>query len=492
MASLPFDGQTDWGDILNNYLNVLSAEANSTQVSLQNHAGNSPTDPHGDRAYAQSLVAPFTVGLNTPNGLVKLNGSGTIPPALINTSSGIGGIYNCVVDAVTMFGATPNNGVDQSASLQAAMNFVSAAGGGIVYIGPGTFSVSSSIYIGSNTWVMMSQGTVIQRIPGSPNAPYVFTSIQLTTSGTPANNIMITGGTVNAVGSFNISSACTLIELFQGSGHTISDVSFYAPFGNSHAIEVNGTSSVQITNCLFNGVPGNASAPSNSCILVNASNSSTSPSGLNSSLYNGQQCSSILITNSNVQQVPGGSTYAAFGCLAGSDISSSSSIQPTGITITDCAFIAPATNGPIYTNNANWKQSLFSSNQWGNGKGTSSSLASTNSVAYDTWIQCSLTGSFSNGSYPLQYKISQDGTLWLFGNLNIPGSNYNNTTITTLPYHPSANLYSALAYYPPGDSAVSVRIDTSGRVTLQNAATGGISIFINSTFPVDYSGNGTI
>jgi hypothetical protein len=458
---------------------------------LQNHSSNIPADPHGDRAYAQTLVSPFTTGLNAPNGLVKLNGSGTIPPALITASSGIGGIYTNVVDAVSMFGIVSGTNTDQSSGLQAAMNYVSNLGGGIVYIGPGTFSVASPIYIGQNTWVLMSEGTTIQRIPGSPNAPYIFTNVQLVSTSTPANSITITGGNLNAVSSFNISTACTLIELFQGSYHTIDNVTFYAPFGNSHAIEVNGVSGAEISNCVFNGVSSNSSAPSNSAVLINYSGSSNSPSGLNPSLYTNQQCYGITIVNNGAQLPSGGNTYAAYGCLAGSDVSNSSSIAPVGITIDGNSFNVPATNGPVYTNNATWSGAVIGANSWGDGAGTSESIS--NTVPFDAWITCSLNSGWTNasGGYPLQYKLSQDGTVNLMGYINVPNSG-STATITTLPYHPAHPVYSQVAY-ANSTQAFTVQVATNGHVSFTFVPSGvaGNPAFINFAFPVDFSGNGT-
>lgn len=490
--SLPFDGQSSWGDILNTYLTALSAETNATQTGLQNHSSNIPVDPHGDRAYAQSLVSPFTIGLNAPNGLVKLNGSGTIPPALITASTAIGGIYNAVVDAVTMFGATPNTNTDQSLSLQAAMNYVAGLGGGIVYIGPGTFSVASPVYIGSNTWVMMSEGTIIQRMPGSPNAPYIFTNIQLASTSSPATNVKITGGILNAVGSFTVSTACTLIELFQGSSHIVDNVTFYTPFGNSHAVEFNGVLGGQVSNCNFQGIQSPSSQPTNSCVLVNYSGSSNSPAGLSGALYNNQQCFVISVHDNNAQLVGPGNTYGAYGCLVGSDTSNSSSISPTGVTVTGNSFNIPAANGPVYTNNANWHNVSIAANSWGDGKGNS--LTTVNTIALDTWVACSLNSGWSNasGGYPLQYKLGQDGTVTLIGYINVNGSNPT-SSITTLAYHPIHPVYQ-LAAFANSTQAFTVEVNTNGHVFFTFAPSGITTapVFINFTFPADFSGNGML
>lgn len=494
MASLPVDGQTDWGDTLNVYLTALSGQATSTQTGLQNHAANSPADPHGDRAYAQSLVGPFTTGLNAPNGLVKLNGSGTIPPALITAAASIGGMYSAVVDAVSMFGMIAGTNTDQSSSLQQALNYVSNLGGGIVYIGPGTFSIANSVYVGPNTWIIMSNGTVIQRIPGSPNTPYMFTNIHLVNTSTPANNVRISGGTLNAVGSFTMGTACTVIEFFQGSGHIVEDVIFITPTGNSHAVEFNGVARGYVNNCLFNGTPSN-SPNTNSCILLSSSTSANSPSGINPTLYTGQGCFGILVNDNGVQLPPGGFTYSAYGCLVGSDAPVSSAVTVQGLTVTGCFFGAPAPNGPIYQASATWTQAVFSGNTWGQGKGTSTSPSINTSIPYDVWILCSLQSGWSNdpGNYPLQFRISQDGMLTLFGMIDVNSSSPT-STITQLPYHPIHQAYAPAAFTANDTTAIFVNIGTDGRVVLQNVVSGiaGQNLFINATFPVDYAGNGLL
>src|SRR5580698_3257940 len=103
--ALPSDGQLDWGDPLNQFLNDLSANVTA-------HEANSPSDPHGDRAFAQGLIAPLTSGVNLPNGLVRLNSSGQVPPGLIQGQQGAGGSFTNVYDVFATFGAIPNNGAD--------------------------------------------------------------------------------------------------------------------------------------------------------------------------------------------------------------------------------------------------------------------------------------------------------------------------------------------------------------------------------------------
>lgn len=78
MTTPPSDGSTPWGDTLNAYLSTLQAEADTNQTNIANHvsaapAGTSLSDPHGDRAYAQQLMAPIQQLINEALGFVQLD-----------------------------------------------------------------------------------------------------------------------------------------------------------------------------------------------------------------------------------------------------------------------------------------------------------------------------------------------------------------------------------------------------------------------------------
>jgi hypothetical protein len=270
----------------------------------------------------------------------------------------------------------------------------------------------------------------------------------------------------------------------------LENVVVLAPAGNSHGIEVNGCTGVSITNCDFGGTFTN-SVITNSAILVNNSNSATSPQGLNHVYYNNQNTDGLTIVGCGVISPSSGYNYTAFGALVGSDVANSSAISATGIVVTGCSFIATAPNGPIYPKTATWGQSVFGSNGWGDGAG--SPVTNQIVLPYDDWVLCHLKNGFSSVSsnYQLQYKISQDGTISLFGGISLPNSGYT-SPLTTLPYQPTYDIYSPVALIQGNLSAFFVRIDTGGNVTLQQTpgGIGGLDVFINTTFPADYSGNG--
>lgn len=84
--ALPTDGQVNWGDPLNTYIaNVVMATLNTQVANLSSHEANSPTDPHGDRAYALNLMLPITQNVNLPGGFVQLTGAGFLPSSVTPT-----------------------------------------------------------------------------------------------------------------------------------------------------------------------------------------------------------------------------------------------------------------------------------------------------------------------------------------------------------------------------------------------------------------------
>jgi len=337
MPSLPIDGQTNWGDPLNAYIAALQNEANSTQANLNTHASNTPADPHGDRAYAQGLVNPIINGVNLPNGFVQLNSQGLIPSSLISGGGGnnvTGGMYSGIFDAVATFGAVPNNGADQSAHIQNALNAAGSAGGGVVWVGPGVFSMANYVVMPSNTWLMMSEGTTLQRIPGSPNAKYLISNVQFGTSNTPSSDVRITGGTLDAVGS-SMTSQCTPIFLIQSSKNRIQDVFINNVYSNP-AIEINGCTNTIIDSCFFDGTgsnnifSGGSTAPA---VRINVSAASTTPSGLANTFYNNTVSTNTRVMNCNTQST--GFSFGCYGALVGDDFSNSN--HSKNIFVTGCS-----------------------------------------------------------------------------------------------------------------------------------------------------------
>ncbi len=360
MPNLPIDGQTGWGDILNSYLNALAAEANLTQSNLNSHAANSPADPHGDRSFAQNLVNPIISGVNQANGFVQLNSSGTIPSNLISGSgSTTGGMYNGVFDAVATYGAIPNNGSDQSAAIQNALNAAGSAGGGLVWVGPGVFSMANYVWLPSNTWLMMSEGTVLSRIPGSPNTKYLITNVLFGSANTPSTNLRITGGKLDAVGSSSMTSQCTPVFMIQSSKTKIEQVYINNVFTNP-SVEINGCTNCLIDACMFDGPGTNNifSPPTVPAVRINVSASGNTPSGLSGPVYNNSTCLDVRITNST--NVATSAADGNYGALIGSDLTSSH--HSTHIFAIGCATEYSSSLGNAFFSNSQWTSSSSTGN----------------------------------------------------------------------------------------------------------------------------------
>jgi hypothetical protein len=360
MPALPIDGATGWGDTLNAYLNALTAEANLTQSNLNGHAANTPADPHGDRSFAQNLVNPIISGVNSPNGFVQLNSSGTIPSNLISGSgSTTGGMYNGVFDAVATYGAVPNNGADQSSAIQSALNAAAANGGGLVWVGPGVFSMANYIVMPSSTWLMMSEGTTLSRISGSPNTKYLITNVLFGSSNTPSTNIRITGGRLDAVGANSMTSQCTPVFIIQSGKTKVEQVYINNVFSNP-AVEVNGCTNFLIDACLFDG-PGTNNIftqPTVPAVRVNISSSGNTPSGLSGPVYNNATCLDVRITNST--NVATSALAGNYGALAGSDLTSSH--HSSHIFAIGCATEYSSALGSAFFSNGQWSSSSNTGN----------------------------------------------------------------------------------------------------------------------------------
>lgn len=357
MSTLPVDGQLDWGDPLNAGILSVETAANQAQTNIDNHSANQPADPHGDRSYAQSLVNPITTGTNQPNGYVKLNSSGGIPIGLLSAS---GGMFNAIFDAVATYGAVPG-GSDSSTAIQNALNAAATAGGGLVWIGPGNFSLAKYLVIGSNTWLLLSEGTTLTRIAGSPNAPYIISNVQFGTNNSPATNVKISGGKLDAVGA-SLSTACTPIFIIQSSKTVIEDMLINCVFNNP-AIEVNGCAHVDIRGCRFSGTnKSSGPAATAPAIRVNQSSTTTTPTGLANTYYNNTYCSFINVSDCSVDDKT--NTFSPYNGFIGSDLFQAGS-QHRNITVTGNSIgYNDSGNSSVYVPSANWSPYSLSGNNF--------------------------------------------------------------------------------------------------------------------------------
>lgn len=378
---LPTDGETPWGDELNTGILQVNSTANNAVSGLNSHTANIPSDPHGDRAYSQSLVSPITTGVNGPNGYVKLNSSGKLLSSLVSTSAG--GAFTNIFDAVAQYGVAAGTGSDQSVALQNALTACGSAGGGIVWVGgSGTISLSNYVVIPNNTWLLLGEEVVLSRL--SSSAAYLITNVKFGTSNTPAVNVKISGGKLDAVGS-GLTSACTPIFLIQSTGSTIEDIVINNVFNNP-CIEINGSSGVEVLNCSFSGTNHSSGSPATvPAIRINTSSSSTTPSGLSAGFYNNAVCNKTGITNCFVLNKTG--SLGPFAGIVGSDRLGSAIHE--FIVITGCVM-------PYNDNQAN-QVSIFSQNAW-DSFSVSGCIFPENNTGFDSWSALTLQNSWVNSN----------------------------------------------------------------------------------------------
>jgi hypothetical protein len=419
----PTSGQTNWDTPLNAALTQIDTDATNALTNISNHAANSPADPHGDRAYASSLVTPITSGTNLPNGYVKLDGTGHIPASLISGTSA-GGMYTNVYDAVGLYGMTPGS-TDSSTQLQNALNAAKNAGGGLVWVGAGTFSLANYVVIGNNTWLLLSEGTILQRIQGVTNPPYLISNVQFGTTNTPSTSFKISGGKFDAVGTQNLTSACTPIFMIQASKVEVRDVWINNVYNNP-AIELNGVTVARLDWLHFTGAGSNAAQPTVPAIRINTSTTSTTPTGLASSIYNNAVCQTVKITDSETGPFTG-TTFGTYGSFCASDLTSS--FKSKDITVTACSTAYNSNNStPVNTS------------QWQNFNIDNCNFNETaNSITGSQWQNMTLKNGYTvgnsagNSGYTPAFRMMQDGTLAIRGALNTPNSFTSNTIFATLP-----------------------------------------------------------
>lgn len=472
--TLPVSGQTNWDIPLNQALTTTDTDATNALSNIANHTSNVPSDPHGDRAFAQSLVSPITSGTNLPNGYVKLDGTGHIPAALISGTSA-GGLYTKVYDAVGLYGMHAD-GSDTSSNLQNALNAAAGSNGGLVYVAPGTYSLADYVVIGSNTWLLLAEGAVLQRIVGATNPPYIISNVRFGTTNTPATNFKISGGKLDAIGTQNLASACTPIFMIQATKVEVRDTWINNVFNNP-AIELNGSSIVRVDFCHFTGAGSNFSAPTVPCIRINSSETTSTPTGLLNSLYNGSACFTIKITD--CEMVSNGGTNGPWASFAASDITVTHKSGDIAITAISTKFNS-VNNNPIVVN------------QWQNWTVDNCLFNDTNNNITGTqWAPMTLkngnsagTDAFSN-TYTPAYRMMPDGQLALRGVI-ANGSNPNAIFATLGPAFGCGNTVPAVAsiVQVSGNHQGVVTCDQGGNLTIQGNFTSNENIYIDCTLRI--------
>jgi hypothetical protein len=287
---LPIDGQLNWGDPLNAEILADETQITANSTNVNNHIQNIPADPHGDRAYAANLVGGLISGINQPNGLVRLGPDGKIPLGEVPVGAGL----TNWIDVIPDYGV-PTNGVSDCApSINAALFTTGVTnGGGILYIGNGTFNLGSPLIIYPNTWLLCSPGAIFQR-----SAPITapFSMIQnFTSTILPAgSNVIIQGGQWKV----NSRSEHGTMFTFANLGNVkIQDLTIFGnPDGHSPFGRLFGCTDVTIDNVQLVGAAPTGSRGSQlfPCFQVDELNVTNCP-GLPNTGYAFQPCQDITV-----------------------------------------------------------------------------------------------------------------------------------------------------------------------------------------------------
>lgn len=462
MSNLPNAGDLNWGPVLNDYItNVVLAAADNALSDVTTH--ETASDPHADRAYANTLIATLNSQANLPGGYVQLNGSGHVPGGLV-----VAGSITNIYDVRANYGATGNGTTDDSAAINNALAAANTAGGGQVWVASGTYAIGSTLVIGANTWLHLDQGATIKRI-ANPSVPTYMLANFTATSSPGATNILVSGGswTVGAT-----TQACTVMAFIDATNVTVASANMtHSPANGSCAVLFAGCTTV-VTDSLthYGAAPGGArNSFTNSVVRIEASASNVIP-GLLSAVYTGLGCNFVEISNHVMQcttATDGGGPYCLFSYLCGTHLNSGighNNIHLDGCHGKGCANATHLATGP-------WAFFTCTGNQFINcGTDIPTTNCSsffgngTNNIQFDvnTWFTVSGSNSWS-GTF--QHKRADvNNCQWSCTGIS-PGTKTDGTVICVIPYTPLSIQWSTCTvHHSAGYAQASVSCDTSGNI----------------------------
>lgn len=358
MAHLPNTGDSNWGTPLNSYITtVVLAQANAAAASISSHVAGS--DPHGDRAYALSIVAPLTTGVNGPNGFLQLNSIGKIPNGVLPAGGGRTSAFDVVKDY-----SAPTNGTDATTAIQNALNDAGTSGGGEVWVGDGNFGISLPLYVPSNVWLHLSPGATMTRIVngGSGLAPtYMLANFNGATSGSGSTNILVEGGKWV----FDGPSAAGAPFAFVGGDSILVRNTSIRTLAQSPCILFAGcTNSAVIGSQFSTATPASGrstylSAPP--AVRIETAASSVI-AGLNAAIYSGAGCTNVSVTGCSITGATasdGTGLYTAISGIAGTTAAVASSFHNNIQVLANSAIALPASG--VYA--TNWSTCIITNNQ---------------------------------------------------------------------------------------------------------------------------------
>ncbi len=195
-------------------------------------------------------------------------------------------------DVVRDYGVAAGEG-DSATKIQNALNAARDAGGGTVYIPTGTYNLGSRLEIYTGTTLLLSQKAVMFRnhnsnmiINGLAGASYSGYAGQ--------TDIKIIGGIWECRGTAFPSTPAMGISIGHGSNIIIQDLTV-SNVGGYHAIEINSSKNVRISNCRFVGFKDTGSRGFSEAVQIDLSKSSSVFGAFGS--YDNTPCTDVVIEN---------------------------------------------------------------------------------------------------------------------------------------------------------------------------------------------------
>ena len=195
-------------------------------------------------------------------------------------------------DVVRDYGVAAGEG-DSATKIQNALNAARDAGGGTVYIPTGTYNLGSRLEIYTGTTLLLSQKAVMFRnhnsnmiINGLAGASYSGYAGQ--------TDIKIIGGIWECRGTAFPSTPAMGISIGHGSNIIIQDLTV-SNVGGYHAIEINSSKNVRISNCRFVGYKDTGSRGYSEAIQIDLAKSSGVFGAFGS--YDNTPCTDVVIEN---------------------------------------------------------------------------------------------------------------------------------------------------------------------------------------------------
>ena len=195
-------------------------------------------------------------------------------------------------DVVRDYGVTAGEG-DSATKIQNALNAARDAGGGTVYIPTGTYNLGSRLEIYTGTTLLLSQKAVMFRnhnsnmiINGAGGASYSGYNGQ--------TDIKIIGGIWECRGTAFPTTPAMGISIGHGSNIIIQDLTV-SNVGGYHAIEINSSKNVRISNCRFVGFKDTGSRGYSEAVQIDLAKSSAVFGAFGS--YDNTPCTDVVVEN---------------------------------------------------------------------------------------------------------------------------------------------------------------------------------------------------